>query len=1020
TFHGLNRYNNYEFEQYFRSESEVSLQDSQIQDLLRDSKERLWIATVNGISLYNEQGNFTRIETPDANRNIIKLMEDKNGNILYSARNIIGKFDENDGRFNIFPISIPNFFALNTHIDAQNRLWGVEFNRLAAFNVESGELIEHFDIPFQTLYSYLYDNYLFLAGKGAMAIFDVNKMAFIPIPKNLAENQKLMDSQITLIGRLESNRLLINTDGHGLFCYNVVTGALQHQNDSDFPFNLPKHNIISFFTDSSGNLWIGTEDQGFIAKYKYDNRFQEHINLKTGLDGKSVTAMASDGERIWISTSADGFFVYDISSRMLYPQGNLSLEKDGIKFSAKEMIAGDNGTIWAAITSLNQIIECKWKNGKAEIIGRYFTMSPLSIAKGSDGSIWTGTISNTLSVLRPGEKNFHYIKVFGDNYTFIPALLPIEDGGIIVAGMMNPLVIVYPDGTITKLPIDDEEFKSCIKYVEFVPTALAIDKKGNLWIGTISNGLLKYDTKLNKLTSLTDVIEVSDISSIIEDAYGYIWISTIYGLFRLEPESMEVRSFYQYNGIGGNQFNERSVCRIDQEKIVFGGTHGISMMNLALQQEKHRVPICFDNLHIHNRLITANDYPEVIDKALSQNPIINLKHDQNSFSISFSALEYGSFNKVDYFYKMEGVDNYWIDAHNNREAYYSNIPAGRHKFSVRISSNDSSIAENEKSIIIKVKPAPWKSWWAYLIYILFIVCIIFAVTKTINDLHLAKLKASIAEDERQREMEITTMVKRFFANISHEFRTPLTMISAPVAQLYGDSNLPKEKRELISTIKRNSDRMLYLVEQIMDLGKIDNDVMRLEVCKKNISDVIARRIALFTLYAGEKRIKLQQHGLHAPIWLWVDEDKIDKIFCNLISNALKYTSMDGNICIELNILNGEQSFMAFPDNAIDKKMHYAVISVSNTGPIITENEREHIFERFYQIKNDSNVNYGTGIGLYYVKKMTLMHHGAIKVDNLEDNSGVKFSFAIPVEDSAYSEKEKISIEAAQKAIASES
>ena len=234
------------------------------------------------------------------------------------------------------------------------------------------------------------------------------------------------------------------------------------------------------------------------------------------------------------------------------------------------------------------------------------------------------------------------------------------------------------------------------------------------------------------------------------------------------------------------------------------------------------------------------------------------------------------------------------------------------------------------------------------------------------------------------------MIRSFFSNVSHEFRTPLTMISGPVAQLCGASGLSEEQRELLRIVQRSTDRMLELVNQQMDFGKLENDLLRLRVCRTDIIRVLLRRIDIFRMNAATKGIALRTYGLEGTCDLWLDEDKQDKIFSNLMSNALKFTPGGGRIEVRFNLIGLDEARRLFPDDAAVCRRRYAKVSVANTGVRIPEEQREKIFERYYRIGNgaEGSYNYGTGIGLYYTRSLVELHHGRIRVFDFEEGGGV--------------------------------
>lgn len=377
------------------------------------------------------------------------------------------------------------------------------------------------------------------------------------------------------------------------------------------------------------------------------------------------------------------------------------------------------------------------------------------------------------------------------------------------------------------------------------------------------------------------------------------------------------------------------------------------------------------------------------------NPDINLKYDQNGFSISFAALDYSESERLHHYYKLDGFDQYWINAHNNKEAYYANLPAGTYTFRVRITQNDQSTIVGENAIRVIVHPAPWATWWAYTFYLIAGITILAFFIRAMWRIRVEKQAVLRAEQAKAQEQFINKMNMSFFANISHEFRTPLTMISGPISLLYSSSDITGENKNLLRIVQRSVNRMLRLVNQMLDFNKLENDTLKLKVRPTEIVVFLKELTDIFRVNAGSKSITMITNGLEGSFIAWIDEDKIDKIFTNLMSNALKYTPAGGRINVNFDIVSGEDA------------VQVVKIEVINTGQI-PDDKLEKIFERYYQISDEHGgiYNWGTGIGLYYARSLARLHHGSLTASNLKDDNKVMFTLIVPVGQSAYSEAER--------------
>lgn len=1017
TFRGLNKYNAREFQQYFCTDDSLSLPDNQIQDLMLDSRRRLWVATVNGPCLYTDQDNFRRIPIFSPDKNILQLLEDHTGRVFFVTRTELYEYDETAAGLALVSAGLDpdNTFYVRCHLDSGNRLWIVNGSALRCFDLVSRSVTETFPLSGYLVCSYLHDGrYLYLAGNSGCRIFDTRTRRFSELPGAMRSHPLFAGARVEYIHPYHDNCLLFNTVSRGMFCYDFVRGTFIHQDETGFPFEVPPFKIRRMFTDSQSNLWIGSEDQGYRIRYHYKTNFNSNNYLRSTLENRSVVSVVADGEsNLWISTLMDGLFIYDLRRQRLKTVGMEELfpgEKQR-KIHLNRLMVDRDGAVW--MTATNQdVLRCRYREGSLRVEARYRVHLPMSLAQDREGTIWVGTASSCLYALKPGDTRFGQVRVFEENFTFIPDMLPLGDGSLLVSAFSQPLKRVAGE-EVQEVRFQGEGLEHCIRRSVFIPTVFFEDSCGDIWIGTISNGLLRYVPSERRIHSVAGTTCL-DISSIEEDSAGGLWISTQYGLSKYDRQTDSFISYYASDGLGGNQFYERSSCRLSDGTLVFGGTHGLTLFHPLAVPTKRRIPLVFENLRIHNRLVApGGDGP--IARHLNYNPEIRLRHDQNGFSISFAALEYCEHGRVHYHYKLEGFDDYWIEARNGREVNYANLPAGHYDLRVKITSNDQSIVETENSIPVIIRPAPWETRAAYCGYLAVAAALAWVLIGSWRRIRAGKIAVQAAEREKAQERRMNEMIRSFFSNVSHEFRTPLTMISGPVAQLCGAQGLSEENRQLLRIVQRSTDRMLELVNQQMDFGKLENDTLRLKVCRTDIVRVLQRRIDIFRVNAATKGITLQTYGLEGTCVLWLDEDKQDKIFNNLMSNALKFTPGGGRIEVRFDLIGHDEAVRLFPGDEAVRWMHYIKVSVANTGPRIAEDQYEKIFERYYRIDNSTGggYNYGTGIGLYYTRSLVELHHGRIKVSDFEEQGGAVFTFILPLDDEAYGGQERCTESAAE-------
>lgn len=999
TFRGLNKYNGKEYHQYYCTDDSTSLPDNQIQSLLCDSKNRLWIGTVNGICLYTDKDNFHRIpisyETHQS-YNVIQILENKDGTIFLNMNDYLCAYNPKTDSFDcVIPRFDPELsFNLRCFIDNENNLWTVNTFGLRCYNSTTLELKDSIPAPFPILYAYIHkEQELWLSGDQKLILFNLHNHTYIQPPKVVSDNPLLRQSIIYNIHPYGNNSLLLSSYTHGFFLYNYIGQTLIHQDEEGFPFEVPPFKTNVSFTDSQQNLWLGSSiGQGFKIYNNLKERFNANNYLRTFTKNKMVVSLAIDREsRIWFTVLNEGLYLYDPAIKKITPINLKNILSQVTNGSPSFTFVDKNNFLWLGIYP-NIIAQLRYINGNLQCENLYTSVpSPLSIAQAEDGTIWVGSYSENIYALRPGEKKFIPITLFPKEYNFTSCILALSSGELLVNAFGQVPLLIQPENRIIqKLEVSKEDWEKAIHRSIFVPSCAYEDTRGNIWIGTVANGLLRYNPSTHNLETMQG-ISCTDICSIEEDKQGQIWISTQYGLNKYDYTTGLFMNYHTINGIGGDQFYDRSSCRLPDGKLVFGGTHGLTFFDPIDVAIKQDIPLVFENLKIHNRIIRPG-IDKNIDKSLAYKPDIYLNHDEDGFSISFAALDYGEYERINYQYKMEGIDKYWVDAQNSHTAYYANLPSGKYTFKVRIFNNDKSIMEKENALRIIVKPAPWDTWWAWCIYLLVIAAIASYILHIWRRIWREKKATRQARQEKDREQQINRMNMRFFANVSHEFRTPLTMISGPVRQLCQNPKIEGESKELLYIIERNVRRMLRLINQLMDFNKLEDDKLKLQVKRIDIIPVLKNFVNIFQVNANEKGITLNTTGLEDVFLTWIDVDKLEKILSNLFSNAIKFTSYGGRI-----------------DLSFDTDGQYAKIVVADTGSGIPENQLEKVFERYYQLDNQNTgiYNQGTGIGLYYARQLAQLHHGSLKASNREDGgTGSVFTLLLPTNDLAYSDEER--------------
>ena len=1008
TLRGLNKFVVNEYHQYFSSEDTGSLCDNKIRKIHRDTKNRFWIGTSDGICRYTDMDGFEEIPNESISRNVVDILEDRNGRIFLNMVISLSEYNPQNDRFET---KISNFdpernFTNRCFLDKSNKLWSVTATAIRCYNTSTFEEIFH--LKTDRYYHYVFmsdDDVLWLASGNYLAIFDTRKEKYVEIPEVVRKHPVLSEAVISYMYSYSNSSILINTP-KGLFLYNFITHTVIHQSEDGFPFEAPDFIITAMFTDTQKNLWIGSLDNGYSVCYSYKDMFNSNHFLRSRTDHQSVTSVVQDNDsRIWIATQRNGMLMYhtadktikNMDTQKFFPESKIYPNR------CSRIFIDDENAVWL-MTDLNKIIKCRYHDKELQEEAVFWIPGTGGIncmTQDRNGTIYAAGFGENIFIMKKGEKEFTALKLYPKTFVYTTGLILLSSGEILVASFAQNLRVISPDNQ----NISEININKYIKRAVFMPTALYQDTKGDVWIATLTNGLFLLRYKTQTIETVNGA-SCNDIAAIEEDAQGNIWVSTLFGLSKYDRTIQKFTNYYNSDGIGGNQFNERSSYRLTDGTLIFGGTHGLTLFDPVDVTVRRNIPLVFENLKIFDKTVVPGKN-SCIDRQMSYHPNIGLKHYENSFTISFAALDYSEYERVRYQYMLEGFDKFWINSGNDRNAHYSNMPAGSYTFKVKITNVEQTFEINQNAISIIIAQAPWLSWWAKCLYSLAGFIVVYLLYNVRRRIKINQQVAEQARLEKEQEQRVNKMNMSFFANMSHEFRTPLTMILGPINQLCEDASIKGENSKLLYIVQRSVNRMLKMINQLMDFNKLDHDALKLKVKRTNITSELLRLTEIFSINMNNKQISFRTIGFEDTCITWADKDKIDNIMANLISNALKYTPVHGNIEVMFDVIMRDEAATIFPLTSTDNSAQYIYLSVANSGNDIPEDQLEKIFERYYQLNQQQNgeYNWGTGIGLYYARRLTELHHGYIKASNRQGGGSV-FALIIPVGDEAYTVEER--------------
>ena len=1034
TIDGLNKYNGYEFEIY-RSilNDTTSISNSRINAIQEDMNGNLWIGTNNGLNLFNKKrNNFTRINlykqvslTNNPRKIINDLLFDEENNTLWVATNtgvikILLGAHTNDtealkfsyyihDQSNLHSIDNNNVYVLTK--DKNNTIWvGTSGQHLNRYNPER-------------------DNFerVFISNNQPYELNHIHKLVFIDhdddfwigndlsnlIVWNKKENSfkhvSLVDEHIAVRDFYQDKEGLfwISTDGHGIFLYDKKEGKIKKhiENNLSNSFSLANDKPSKIIEDSNGVFWIGSYDRG-VSKldpslYSFGHYYYQPDNPK-GLSEKIVQSVLQDSKgRIWLSTYEGGLNLFDEKNNSFEhfghdPKDNNTISSNKILYTFET----HDGSIWICTLDggLNKF------NPDTNTVERFYhdEENPYSIGQNSvwtgvedsKNRLWLGLRTEGLSLFDPNTEKFHNYKNTSNlennllsNFVFC---LYIDSKNRLLVGTSLGLNYLELDDLKDFTPEDITFSEVKERGIEANNiNYITEDHLGNIWIGTDS-GIYKLDENLTLMKSFSSQNGLPNnfVVGIKEDDSHNFWITTKSGLSTLNIKTNKFKNFNIHDGLQGTEYQSKSIEKTSDGRIIIGGLNGFNIFNpkdIAVKTPLVLAPK-ITALKLYNKNIVVGDTINnrvLLKQSIEEIESLSLRHNENYISFEFLALYLENPEQVQYMYKMNGLDKDFVNVGNRREVNYSNLVPGEYEFEVMASIDGQWEAAKSTKFKFKITSPPWSTWWAYLIYGIIGALIIWVIMRYYTQ-----------KVQEAQEHELDQLKLEFFVNVSHEFRTPLTLILNPVDKILSSFNTdPDVIKESAISIQRSARRLLHLVNQLLDYRKMDVGMAPLQLENGDAVKFCGDIFALFKGLAAKKSIEYQFITESKHITSLFDFDKLEKIITNLISNAIKFTDYGGEISVfinEVKVDKANTNLLLFKKN---KGENYLEIIVKDTGVGLNKEQLKNIFSRFYNVDVTKT---GTGIGLNFTKALVELHGGEIFVES-EYLKGSKFVVRLPLD-----------------------
>ena len=772
----------------------------------------------------------------------------------------------------------------------------------------------------------------------------------------------------------------ITTYGNGLFAYNPTTKELEHFTATANHTNPIASNYLQYIIeDHSGNLWTSSEYSG-ISQIEIINKGaakvypEGELNIDRANAIRFISHMQDD--EVWITTRAGGLYIYD---NKLTKQKSKKYYDINI-YSACE---DSKGNIWLGTRGKGlQVGDDQHYIHQATDTNSLAADPVFCILQDRKQRMWIGTFGGGLDLAVPKKDKYIFGHFFNKTYGQKEIRTICEDrNGWIWVGTSEGVFVFDPD-RIIKDPNDFYQYNldnHALKSNEI--KSIIQDKKGRIWIAESGIGFcvanIKNDYKDISFTHYTvnDGLVHSVVQAFIEDDEGNIWVSTEYGISCFNPENKIFNNYFFSNDILGNVYTE-GCAKLKDGRLAFGTNHGLIILNTKQIKNKEKIPsVTFTDLKLNGISVRPADMDSPLTAALAYTDAISLKYYQSSFVIDFSTFDYPISTNTRFSYKLEGYDDDWSIPSTLNFAAYKNLPAGTYYLHVKACSVSGIWSDNEETLEIKVTPPFWATGWAFFVYILIAGIIMYFVYRTIRNINNLRNKIKV-------EKQLTEYKLVFFTNISHEFRTPLTLIQGALDRIHRTHNIPKEIRYSIKLMDKSTQRMLRLINQLLEFRKMQNNKLALSLEETDVIAFLYEIYLSFQDTAESKNMDFKFIPSVNSYKMYIDKGNIDKIAYNLLSNAFKYTPSGGKI--EFSIY-------------IDKQKQLLIMKVTDTGVGIPKEKRNELFKRFMQSSFSSD---SIGVGLHLSHELVHVHKGNICYEE-NPSGGSIFIVTLPTDSSIY-------------------
>ena len=981
---GLNRYDGYQFKTFRNNPLDsMSLGNNFVHSLYEDKQGNLWVGTDTGLYIYDpkmEAFNRFNLRTDDGagiDKEVQCIVPDRLGNIWMGVYwSGLFRYDTNTGKLSKVSYIDGSTRGLRSNgiwdicVDSDNIVWiGTVGGGLNRYDPSNGT-IRFFSIP----HPGKRDDVMMIREEGPNTLllgttddgiwrFDKVSLSYTPYVNDEEGSMYLRG-----ILKADNDHMWLGTES-GLYLYDIPARKLKNARlDFSNNYSLSSNAVYSLYKDREGGIWVGTYFGGVNYLSPDHNYFEKYFptNGPNSLSGNAVREFQEDEKgNLWVGTEDNGlnYFNPRTGKFTAYTPANSDLSYHnvhGLLLDDDKLFVG-YFMRGLDVVDLKTFRVCNYTVNASP--GSISDNNVFAIKKDRSGTYWIGTVAG-LNKFDPRTGTFSRVHEVG-TYAFIYDIMEDSRGLIWVA--------TYYTGLFTYNPRSGEW-----RHYENIPgdpfslgynktISLTEDSKGNIWIATEGGGMSVYDASTERFRTYTilDGLPNNVVHKVLEDAEGRMWISTNNGLARLDPATGEFSTYTHNKGLVGNQFNYKSGIRASDGRLYFGSIQGFVGFD-PLRRFSIRIapPVVITGFNLFNKEIRPSDKNSPLDCSVIYTPEIELANNQSTFSVEFAALSYDVSEMNRYAYRLEGFEKEWNQISGNQRASYANVPYGRYVFRVKGANSDGLWNNEGASLSIRIKPPFWASTVGILLEVMLGLSLIGTVLAIYRKRTMLKHQRIIEKMRTVEEIALQKAKMSFFTNITHEIRTPLSLIKAPFEQIAKTKIEDADVAENLEIMGSNISRLLNLTNELLDFSKVESQGFKLHLTITDIGVLLKNTLTGFRQVFRDNKLDVALHLPENPVITCADPEILVKIFTNLISNATKFAA--GNISIGLEEDVPEPGFFRF--------------SISNDGTTIDPANRENVFKAFFQEKK-TGIPIGTGLGLPLVRQLVELHGGRIYIDS---------------------------------------